>query len=298
MDWRQLEYFRTVGRLGNVSRAAQKLKMTQPALSRAIDRLEAELGVPLFERAGRTIRLTRYGSAFLARVENALGELDAGRRELADMASSERGTIALGFLRTLGPRYVPELVREFGKRRPGVHFRFVQSNGAGLEQQLLSGDINLALMTRSLAGKRLLWKGTLTQPLLLIVPPGHRLAREQSVRLADLSDETFIAFPRGHAVREVTDELCRTKGYSPDVAYEGDESSSIRGFVSAGFGVALVPDAGVDDGLPALRIVDSPAAREIGLAVVPGRYLSSAEREFVDFLSTDRDIASQVSVKH
>jgi LysR family transcriptional regulator, transcription activator of glutamate synthase operon len=280
-----------------MSQTAQGLGMTQPALSRAVDRLEVEVGVPLFERFGRAIRLTAYGAAFLTRVESALNELEAGRRELTDMAGSERGTIALGFLRTLGPRYVPELVRAFGRIFPAVHFRFVQSNGAGLERQLVEGNINLALMTQTLAGKRLTWKRTLTQPLLLLVPPNHRLATEKCTRLADLADETFIAFPRGHAVRDMTDELCRTIGYAPDVAYEGDESSSIRGFVSAGFGVALVPDTGVADPLPALQIIDPPAEREIGLALVPGRYLSLAEREFVDFLS-DESMRNLLTLEH
>jgi LysR family transcriptional activator of glutamate synthase operon len=290
MDWRQLEYFRALGRLGNMSRAAEQLHLTQPALSRAVDRLESEIGAPLFERVGRTIRLTQYGTAFLQRVERALDELEAGRREIADMAGSERGTIGLGFLRTLGPRYVPQLVRAFENTSPGVRFRFVQSNGAGLERQLIDGGINLALMTRSLVGKRPKWERIMTQPLLLIVPPNHRLASRDVVRLADLENETFIAFPRGHAVRDMTDELCRNVGYAPDVAVEGDESSSIRGFVSAGFGVALIPDTGIADDLPSLRIVDPPAERDIGLATMPGRYLSLAEREFARFLSSEETI--------
>ena len=284
MDTRQLEYFRAIARLGHLSRAAVQLGMTQPALSRAVDRLEADLGVPLFERAGRSIRPTAYGTAFLVHAERALDALEAGRREVADMAGAERGTIALGFLRTLSARYVPELVRAFSREHAGVRFRFVQSNGAGLDRQLAAGDIHFALTAGPLGHDRFSWTRLTTQQLVLIVPPDHRLARERDVRLADVASETFISFPRGHAIRDLTDDLCKRTGFEPAVAFEGDESSSVRGFVAAGFGIALVPDTGVLDDLPSLHVVDPPAEREIGLAWVPRRYLSLAERAFRDYL--------------
>lgn len=285
MDWRQLEYFRTVARSGHVTRAAAELGMTQPALSRAVDRLERELGVPLFERAGRSIRLTHYGETFLPRVERALDELATGRQELADMAGAEHGTIVLGFLRTLATRYVPELVRSFARKRPTVRFRFVQTNAAGLDRQLAGGGVHLALTTGPAPGSSVRWVRVTTQRLILIVPPDHRLAGAASARLAEVAGDTFISFPRGHAIRDLTDELCRRTGFTPEIAFEGDESSSVRGFVGAGFGVAVVPDTGGADDLPALHITEPPAEREIGLAWVPGRYLSRAEREFAAFVA-------------
>src|ERR1700742_1991419 len=100
-DWRQLECFRVAGRLQHVTRAAEQLGTSQPALSRSLARLQSELGVQLFQRAGRSTRLTRSGELFLSRVERALGEIDNGRRELGDLKAADRGTVALGFLRTL-----------------------------------------------------------------------------------------------------------------------------------------------------------------------------------------------------
>src|ERR671926_45590 len=105
-DWHLLECFRVAGRLQHVTRAAETLGTSQPALSRALARLQADLGVPLFQRAGRSLRLTRYGESFLARVERALSEIEEGRRELADLTEPERGVVALGFLRTLGAKFI------------------------------------------------------------------------------------------------------------------------------------------------------------------------------------------------
>src|ERR1051325_2550432 len=138
-DWHLLESFRVAGRLQHVTRAAEQLGTSQPALSRALARLQADMGVPLFERAGRSLRLTRYGETFLARGERALSEIAEGRRELAALIEPERGVVALGFLRTLGAKFIPELVRRFNVAHPQVRFNFVQNNSAAIEEQIERG---------------------------------------------------------------------------------------------------------------------------------------------------------------
>jgi DNA-binding transcriptional LysR family regulator len=181
MDLQQLEYFRVVARLEHVTRAAEELAMTQPALSRALARLEADLGVPLFERVGRTVRLTRYGAVFLRRVERALGELQEGRRELADLAGAEHGAIALGFLRSFGAELVPRLVKRFSAQHPHVQFIFSQSDRAGLARQLHAGEIDLCI-TSAPPPPRVAWQALFDQEMLLIVGRRHRLARRGTVR--------------------------------------------------------------------------------------------------------------------
>src|SRR5262249_19615043 len=151
-DWHLLECFRVAGRLQHVTRAAEQLGTSQPALSRSLARLQSDLGVQLFRRAGRSIRLTKPGELFLSRVERALEEIDNGRRELADFKAADRGTISLGFLRTLGARYIPELVRRFNLIHPTVRFAFVQNNSATIEAQLERGELDL---------------------IFVAVPPGH-----------------------------------------------------------------------------------------------------------------------------
>lgn len=284
MNWDRLVYFRAVAGLGSISRAAENLGITQPALSRAIARLERDLGVALFARTGRTIALTRYGRAFLRRAERALDEIDAGRREIVDLASADAAAVALGFLRTLGAAFVPQLVRSFGAEHPDVHFTFTQNNGAALEALLLAGDVSLALTVGPPAAAALRWERVTTQRFVLIVPPEHRLARRAAVKLVDLRNETFLSFKPGHAVRDFTDELCRSVGFAPAIAFEADESNSIRGFVNAGFGVALVPQTGTADDAPSVRISDPQAEREVGIAWLDARPLTAAESSFRAFV--------------
>jgi DNA-binding transcriptional LysR family regulator len=283
MQWDQLAYFRAVGRSGNVSRAAEDLGISQPALSRAIARLERDLGVELFVRTGRSIALSRYGNAFLRRVERALDEIEEARREIVDLARVDRSSVSLGFLRTLGAALVPQLVRSFRAEYPDVHFTFTQNNGAALETMLLAGTISLALTVGPPSLPALKWDRVTTQRFVLIVPAEHRFARRATVKLADLRDETFISFKPGHAVRDFTDALCRDVGFAPEIAFEADESNSIRGFVNAGFGVALVPQTGTAEDVPSIRIADQQAEREVGIAWLGARPLTGAEWAFSYF---------------
>lgn len=283
MDLRQLEYFRVAGKLEHVTRAAEQLGMTQPALSRALARLERELGVALFHHVGRSVRLTRYGERFLRRVERGLLEIDEGRRELADMTGAEKGTIALGFLRTLVAEYVPQLVRRYRREHPDVRFTFRQDNGVALERELAAGELDLCFMPVPLDDARFAWTHVTDQDLVLIVPSDHRFAARDAIRLRDIGDEPFIAFKAGHAMRRVIDDLCAAGGFTPRIVFEGEESSSVRGFVAAGLGVAVVPASGPSSTYAALRISEPVAQRSIGIVWMKDRYLSETVRSFRSF---------------
>ena len=168
-DWHLLECFRVAGRLQHVTRAAEQLGTSQPALSRSLARLQSDLGVQLFRRAGRSIRLTKPGEVFLSRVERALEEIENGRRELGDFKASNRGTIALGFLRTLGAKYIPELVRRFSLAHPDVQFGFVQNNSATIEIQLERGELDLIFVAVPPAHADFGWTRIVDQQFVLIV---------------------------------------------------------------------------------------------------------------------------------
>ena len=276
-------YFRSVARLEHMSRAAVELGITQPALSRAIARLERDIGAELFERRGRTIRLTRYGVTFLRHVERALDAIDTGRRDVLELASADAVLVSLGFLRTLGAALVPQLVRRFAAEHPNVRFAFAQNNGAALETMLLAGDVAMTLTVGPPVHPALRWERVTSQRFVLIVPPEHRLAARAAVKLTELRDETFLSFKPGHAVRDFTDDLCRRVGFTPRLAFEADESNSIRGFVNAGFGIALVPQTGTVDDVPSIPIADAGAEREVGIAWLGERGLSAAEHAFRAF---------------
>jgi DNA-binding transcriptional LysR family regulator len=285
LDWEQLGYFRTVGRTQNVTRAAEQLGMTQPALSRSLGRLERELGVPLFERVGRNVRITRYGEAFLPYVERGLRELEEGRRQLADLSGVEHGIIAFGFLFTLGVEVVPELVRGFKEEHPSVRFDLSQSTGAALERQLVAGEVDLCLTSGPVTNPRVAWKRLGDEELILIVPRGHRLAKRRSVRLREVASEPFVSYKPNTAMRDLGDDLCRKAGFVPTIAFEGEESGTVAGFVAAGLGVAIVPTATPHaSGSVRLHITEPLARRSIGAIWMKDRYLPASTRAFRDYV--------------
>jgi DNA-binding transcriptional LysR family regulator len=294
IEWNLLESFRIAGRLQHVTRAAEQLGTSQPALSRALARLQSDLGVPLFERAGRSLRLTRYGELFLARVERAHGEVEEGRRELADLTEPDRGAVALGFLRTLGAKYIPELVRRFNVAHPRVRLNFVQNNSAAIEEQLERGALDLVFVAVPPGRLGLEWVRVFDQEFVLIVPRAHALARRRQVRLRQVAGEPFVLFKEGHAIRRMTDDLCRAAGFVPSSRFEGDDSSSLPGFVAAGFGVAIVPpESARSADVVSLRITEPAARRPIGIAWMKGRYLPAGAGLFRDFATAAKPPAAR-----
>lgn len=291
LDWTCLHYFRVAGRMQHVTRAAERLGLSQPALSRALARLEADLGVPLFQRVGRSVRLTRYGEAFLVRVERALREIDEARIELADLAGLKRGTVAIGFLRTLGARYVPQLVRKFSTQHPGVQFAFTPNNSVTLEDQLLRGELDVIFATVPPRKSTLTYRRVADQELVVVVARSHPLARRREIALREVASEPFLTFKQGHAFRDLTEQLCAKAGFSPTISFEGDDSTSLPGFVAAGFGVAIMPlDSSVGTGVVALKISEPVARRAIGIAWLDERYLSAGARAFRDFVIASGEI--------
>jgi DNA-binding transcriptional LysR family regulator len=285
LSWHQLEYFHAVARLQHVSRAAQQLGISQPALSRALAKLEADLSLPLFDRVGRSIRLTRYGEIFQRRVARALHEIDEGRAELSELANPERAIIRLGFLRTLGISFVPRLVREFCALFPQIRFSFVQNNDIALEEALLREDLDLVLNSNPLLAAQFDWDLIADQELVLIVSRSHGFSKRRTVAMSELADEPFVCFKAGHVFRRQIENLCNTAGFLPKVRFEADDSSSMPGFVASGFGIAIVPVGCAESAdVVTLRLTTPVARRAIGIARLKSRHHSPSARALHDFV--------------
>jgi DNA-binding transcriptional LysR family regulator len=293
ISWQQLEYFLVVARTQNISRAATAVGLTQPALSRAIANLEINLELPLFQRAGRSIILTRFGNVFRRRVERALGEIDNARRELADLVSADRGMLGLGFVPTLGVDYIPNAVRRFKDGYPNVRFTFSQNSSSELEAKLVSGELDLIFTPRVIsdAVNSIRWSIVDEQELILITPHSHSLVSMSKVALSDLRAELFVSLKEGHRFRQFTDSLFKEAGFTPRYSFEGDDLSSLIGFVSAGFGIAIVPPVcATSPRVSSLRIVRPIPKRSIGMGWIDGRYFSASACLFRDFVLTNRKL--------
>ncbi|MGH9101939.1 MAG: LysR family transcriptional regulator [Acidimicrobiales bacterium] len=283
MDLLQLRYFQAVARRQHVSRAAEELHVAQPSLSRAVGRLEAELGVPLFDRHGRRVRLNRFGVAFLGRVDAALAQLDQARAELDDAAGLEHGSVAVA-AETLRP--LTGLLASFLAAHPGVSFRLYQSSDPTMAAQLQAGEVDLCVASQPLEGASLEVTEVASEEVLVAVPPKHPLARGKRIRVAELAGQPFVTTRPGHWQRALTDQLFAEAGLEATIACEGDEPAAIRPLISAGLGVGLLPAVArrttPHPPVAWLRL-DAPSPRRtVRLVWRDDAYLSTAARRFRD----------------
>ncbi|MBA2754361.1 MAG: LysR family transcriptional regulator [Chloroflexia bacterium] len=281
MELLQLSYFWVVARLEHMTRAAEELNVTQPSLSRSITRLEREIGVPLFDRHGRGLRLNQLGRVFLGHIDQVARELDSATRQLRDMAGLELGTISLaaGAL-----HWLPEVLRPFIALHPDVRFRLAQRSLPEMTRLLAEAEIDSCFLPGVPLGPRTRWHHLRTAPISLIVPSSHRLAGRTGVELSEVDGEDMILGKPGDVLRETMDDYFRQAGIIPRVACEADEPAAVEDFVAAGFGVAFIP--GLSKPTPrheltaSVPIIDPACVLTLGIAWDQDRCLSFAARAF------------------
>ncbi|EHS59733.1 LysR family transcriptional regulator [Paenibacillus sp. Aloe-11] len=287
MDIQQLKYFQVLAACQHVTRAAEMLSLSQPALSRSIAKLEEELGVPLFERYNRSIKLNRYGQMFLVRVERVMKELSEGKQELFEVTHPERGEISLGFIHTLGTNHIPNLIGEFRIGFPHIQFQLVQNHSYSLLNQLMNGELHMCLLAEPRDPEPSIeWTPLWKEEILAVVPSFHRLAKAASIKLDELANESFILLKKGYALRQTTDLMFQEHGIDPNITFEGEEVATVAGLVGSGLGVSLLPDLqGLDTNKVAqIRLKAPESHRTIGLAWMNERYLPPAAINFKNFI--------------
>ncbi|KWX78561.1 LysR family transcriptional regulator [Paenibacillus riograndensis] len=279
MELLQLQYFLVVARLEHVTEAARSLHVTQSSLSKTIGRLEEDLGVPLFDRVGRKLRLNEYGNKFLRRAERALFELEQGKQELRDLSSPEQGTLELA---VTAASALPHILREFRKKRPHVQFHVQMLATQEMVKLLHQGDVDVCLSSPAVEEEDIECQVVYNDPILVAVPKGHRLAERTSVSLTELKDEAFVGVKRGYGTRDLADRICRSVGFEPKYVYEGDEPARLSALVEAEIGIAFIPSTARNsrDPIQYLQVENHELVREIALLWHKSRYISQTALEF------------------
>ncbi|OEV03641.1 LysR family transcriptional regulator [Streptomyces oceani] len=285
----RLAHFVAVARHEHVTRAAYDLGVPQSTLSRSLSRLEADLGVALLARHGRTVSLTPAGRTFLASAERALAAVEQAAESVRSDADPATGKVAFGFLHTLGWETVPSLIRAFRAEHPRVRFALVQNYGAAMLERLRAGELDLCLTSPVPDAADLVARRLDEQRLSLVVPDDHPLAARRRVRLAEVAGEPFVTLEPGYGMRRILESLCAEAGFRPRIAFEGEEAETIRGLVAAGLGVALLPPPAIArPGVHELTVTAPRAVREIGLAWSAGRPDTAPVAAFKEFLLSRR----------
>lgn len=257
MELSSLRYFRTIASLGHMTRAAQVLGVTQPALSAAVKKLEAQVGAPLLDRTGRGVVLTEAGRVFLEHAELSLRQADAAVEAVRQLVGLEQGSIRVGGGATAITSLLPPVVSAVRKKFPGLKFFVREAGSAAVAAAVLSRELDLGIVTMPPKAKwgvpgaeDLLAAPLVDDELRLIVPPGGawRPRKPGEFRWKELAGVPFVAFEGGAAVRAIIDQAAGDAGVSLDVVMELRSIESIRQMVAAGIGVALVSRLALDPG--------------------------------------------------
>jgi LysR family transcriptional regulator, hydrogen peroxide-inducible genes activator len=286
MELHQLRYFCAVAESGSFSRAAEHSHVSQPSLSQQILKLEGELGARLFDRLGRSVRLTEVGKTFLPRARAVLRELEAARGEVVESKESVSGQVAVGVIPTVAPYFLPPVLAAFAKLFPKATVAVLEEITPVLLERLRAGSIDIAILALPVRGHEFEVVPLITEPLFAALPKNHRLARNSTVALRELRKEPFLLLRDGHCFRENAVAACDRARVSPQVVFESGQFSSLLGLVGAGVGISLVPAMAVDRRAQVrfLRISDPASTRTIGALTLRGRSLTRAHQAFLSSL--------------
>ncbi|MGB6133315.1 MAG: LysR substrate-binding domain-containing protein [Acidobacteriaceae bacterium] len=286
MELHQLRYMCAIVETGSFSRAAEHCHVAQPSLSQQISKLEDELGTRLFDRLGRSVRLTDAGRAFLPHARTALHQTELARSEVDGRRQDARGTVAVGVIPTIAPYYLPRRIAAFARRFPEATLRIVEETTPVLVEDLRSVAIDVAILSLPLKHREFEMVPLMTERMYAALPPDHPRARARSIALRELREERFALLREGHCFRGIALAACQRARLDPRVAFESGQFSSLLGMVAAGVGVSLVPEMAIDRGAGCcyVPVSDPQAARTIAAARLKGRSFSRVQQEFVEFL--------------
>ena len=283
MEFQQLRYVCAVAETGSFSRAAERCQVAQPSLSQQVLKLEEELGAKLFDRLGRSIRITEAGGAFLPHARSILAQSEMARSSVVDRSADLSGSVEVGVIPTVAPYLMPRYTAAFAKQYPEAKLRIVEETTPLLIERLRDLSIHLAILALPLRHKDLELFPIRTERLFAVLPKNHPRAAAKSLALKDLRGEPFVMLRDGHCFRDLSIAACARARVRPRIAFESAQFSSLFGMVAAGVGVSLVPQMAIDRnvGCRYVRLSDARATRTIVAAVLRGRSFNRVQKAFL-----------------
>lgn len=289
MNLSQLKAFLAVAQDRSFSRAAEKLYLTQPAVSKQIQALEEGLGMRLFDRVGRSILLTQAGNILHDHAHIAFRTLEEARETINQLRGLQRGHLRISAASTIGTYMLPQPLGELKAQFPGIEISLAITNKARVVQQVLSHEVELGFVGPPVEPAELEMEEYLLDELVLIMAPTHRLAQEESVGVAELVEEVFILREQGSGTREIMEEELGRVRVSLKKAMELGSTEAIKQAVAANLGVSIVSKFAISleilqGRLAVARLPELNLRRQLFVIHHGGRMLSPAAQEFCSLL--------------
>ncbi len=284
MEIHQLRYFVAVAEEGSFSHAAEREHVSQPSLSQQIQKLEAELNQQLFDRLPRAVVLTDAGQSLLVYARQVLTAIADARRAVAALEQEVAGKLAVGAIPSIALYVLPRLIRQFQQRYPKVTFELFEDTTDKLAQRLEDGTLDVVLASSGDEPPTLEHHSLGEEPLLMLLPQRHRLARKKSIKWSDLATEKFLLLHEVHSLSKKVRQLLAANRLNPEVVLQGAQLVTIASMVAAGLGVTVIPQmmvgAGFTRGCAAVPFARPVPVRELTLLRNPLRFESKAAAAF------------------
>ena len=287
MEIRQLRAFVAIADAGTFTAAAQRVHITQAAISMQIRQLETELGVKLFVRAPRRVLLTEAGEQLLQRARHILRDHDAALDEVTELAGTQRGRLRIGSASAVVTTDVlPKLLQEVRRQNAGANVTLVSGTSDALVRQLLDGELDVAFVSLPVEARGIHTERLSQDQLVAVASPRHRLAKQKTVSAYTLAGEKLILGERGGNTRRLIDQFFAQAGVSLHVSMELSRQAAIRRMVEEDMGVGIVPLQSVSDACAKGRLVrwwieGAQINWELGIAKLIGGYESPIMATFI-----------------
>jgi DNA-binding transcriptional LysR family regulator len=289
LNLHHLRVFAAVADQGGFTRAAESLRLSQPAVSKSVQELERQVGTALVERAGRASRLTEAGIALAARARELFSVEAAAEEELRTLRGLEGGTLRVGASTTIATYMLSPLLARFGAEHPSVMLRVVSANTRDIVRRLLERRLDVALVEGPVSHPRIEGVEWRTDALVVVAAPGSPLARRRTVAPAVIAAERMIVRERGSGTREVAERALAAVGVSISGALQLGSTEAIKQAVAAGLGIAIVSRIAAGDQIALGRLVVVPVRglsleRPLTELRLAGRRASAAAQAFTALL--------------
>lgn len=297
MNLRDFEVFKTIAECGSYSKASEQLFIAQPSLSKTIQRMEKRLGVTLFDRSNRIIRLTDEGQLVYEKAIFVLQQMTELDEQLSDFDRHIRGALKVGLPQIIGTFFFPQVAKVFSKKYPEVTLSIVEEGGLSVEKLVEKHEVDVAFVVLPAKSQELEERLIFEAPFVACLPVDHALKDASQITLAQLQQDAWILFDETFALRQVVLDSCSKEQFTPIVAYSTTQWDLLMAFVYRGLGVAIVPRPLADLCAPNIIVIKAISSQyipwKIGVVVKKNRYKTRALQAFLNVVAEVHDSALQ-----